>query len=80
MEQLSDVKYVCLIIDCNLNWKKHTHDVGKKISRGTGILFKFRHFITNSILIQLYYSLVYPFLTHGLIVWDNIYATTLNPL
>lgn len=54
--------------------------MGKRISRGIGILFKVRDFVTNDIHIQLYYSLVYPFLTHGLIVWGNTYATTLNPV
>lgn len=31
-------------------------------------------------LIQLYYSLIYPFLIYGLIVWGNTYITTLNPI
>ena len=74
------VKYLGLIIDCNLNWKKHAHEVGKKISRGIGILSKLRHFVTNDILNQLSYSLVYPFLTYGLIAWGNTYATTLKPV
>ena len=37
-----------------------------------------RKMVTNDILIQLHYSLVYPFLTYGLIVWGNTYGTTLN--
>jgi len=37
-------------------------------------------FVTNVILTQLYYSLVYPFLTYGLIVWGNTYITTLKPI
>lgn len=52
--------------------------MGKKNSRGIGILFKVTYFATNDILIQLYYSLAYLFLTYGSIVWDNAYATTLN--
>ena len=36
--------------------------------------------VTNDILIQLYYSLAYPFLTYGLIVWGNTYGTTLKPV
>ena len=56
--------------------KKHVHEVSKKISRGIGILSKLRHFVTDDILIQLYYSLVYPFLTYGLVVWGN--TTTLK--
>ena len=80
VEQMTYVKYLGLIIDCHLNWKKHAHEVSKKISRGIGILSKLRHFVTNDILTQLYYSLVYPFLTYGIIVWGNTYTTTLKPI
>ena len=38
------------LTDSNLNWKKHTHEIGKKISRGIGILSKLRHFVTIDIL------------------------------
>ena len=34
------------LIDSNLNWKKHKHEIGKTISRGIGILPKLRHFVT----------------------------------
>ena len=62
MEQMTYVKYLGLIIDCHLNWKKHAHEVSKKISTGIDILSKLIHLIvTNDILTQLYYSLVYPF-------------------
>ena len=54
--------------------------MSKKISRGTGILSKLRHFVTDDVLTQLYYSLVYPLLAYGLVVWENTYATTLKPI
>ena len=60
VEQTTYVKYLGLIVDCHLNWKKHVHDVSKKISRGIGILSKLRHFVTDDILTQPYHSLVYP--------------------
>ena len=44
------------------------------------ILSKLKNFVTDDILTQLYYSLVYPFLTYGLVVWGNTYATTLKPI
>ena len=80
VEQSIYVKYLGLIVDSHLNWKKHVHEVSKKISRGIGILSKLRHFVTDDILTQLYYSLVYPFLAYGLVVWGNTYATTLKPI
>ena len=80
VEQSIYVKYLGLIVAGHLNWKKHVHEVSKKISRGIGILSKLRHFVTDDILTQLYYSLVYPFLAYGLVVWGNTYATTLKPI
>jgi len=68
VEQKTCVKYLGLIIDCHLNSKKHVHEVSKKMSRGIGILSKLRHFVIDDILTPLYYSLVYPFLTYGLVV------------
>ena len=32
------------------------------------------------ILVNLYYVLVYPFLTYGLISWGNTYSSTIQPL
>ena len=68
------------LIDSNLNWKKHTLEIGEKISRGIGILSKLTQFVTIDILNQLYYSLVYPFLNYCLIAWGNTYTTTLKPV
>ena len=80
LKQDNQVKYLGLILDSNLNWKSHIHELGKKISRGTGILAKIRHLVNSNILSQLYYSLIYPFLTYGLLVWGNTYQTTLIPI
>ena len=80
MEQTTYVKYLDLIVDCHLNWKKHVHEVSKKISSGIGILPRFGLFVSDDILAQLYYSLVYPFLAYGLVVWGNTYATTFKTI
>jgi len=41
---------------------------------------KLRHFTSPEILINLYYSLVYPFFTYGNVAWGNTYPTTIKPL
>ena len=64
----------------SLNWKEHIKQLSKKISRGIGLLSKLRHYVSKCILIQLYYSLIYPFLTYGVIIWANTYASTLKPI
>ena len=76
----NQVKYLGLIFDSNLNWKPYLHELNKKISRGIGVLSKIRHYVNGHILLQLYYSLICPFLTYGLSIRGNTYSSTLRPL
>ena len=76
----NSIKYLGIIIDSNLNWKEHVHELRKKISRGISILSKLRHFVSKRILIQIYYSSIYPYLTHGVIIWGNTYWSNIKPL
>ena len=68
------------IMDHNLNWKDHVFELSKKLSRGIGILFKLRDFVSTDILIQVYYSLIYPFLIYAVLVWGHTYKSNLHPL
>ena len=65
------------MIDSNLNWKALVDFVAK---RSIGLLSKIRHFASQNILVNLYYSLIYPSLTYGLITWGNTYPTTIKSL
>ena len=51
-----------------------------KQSKTVGIFSKLRYYINVDILIMLYYSLIYPFLTHGIQVWGLTYPTYLKPV
>ena len=74
------IKYLGLYIDSNLGWKNHVDYICKKVKSSVGILSKLRHFVTIDILKTMYYTLIYPFLIYGIIVWGNTYQTTLNSL
>ena len=76
----NQVKYLGVIFDSNLNRKPYLHELSKKVSRGIGVLPKFRYYVNRNILHQLHYSIIYPFLTYGLSIWGNSYSTTLKPL
>ena len=78
LKQDSHIKYLGIIFDSHLNWKKHIHELGKKISKSVGILSKIRHFVSIDILIQLYYCFVYSLITYGILVWGNTYETSLK--
>jgi len=80
VKSVNEVKYLRLIYDSNLNWKPYLHELSKKVSRGIGVLSKIRYYVTRKILHQLYYSIIYLFLTYGLSIWGNTYSSTLKPL
>ena len=64
------------MIDSNLSWKSQVSYIGKKIKRNIWILSKLRYYVNSDILVELYYALIYPFLTFGLISWINTYSST----
>ena len=69
-----------VVIDANLNFKAQVLEISKKVKRNIGAISKIRNFVTMDILINLCYSLIYPFLTYALVAWGNTYNTTVNPL
>ena len=72
VKSVNQVKYLGLIFDSNLNWKPYLHELSKRVSRGIGVLSKIRYYVNGKILHQLYYSIIYPFLTYALSIWGNI--------
>ena len=78
--QIKSTKYLGVLMDCHLNWKDHVHNICKKLTRSIGIISKLRHFINIKTLVQLYYTLIYPFLTYSCMVWGNTYTSNLKPL
>ena len=74
------IKYLGLILDCNLNWKDRISFLESKIKRSIGILSKLCYFVSLNTPRNLYYALIYPFLTYALIVWGCTYTSTLQSL
>ena len=48
--------------------------------KSLGIISKLRSFINVSCILNLYYSMVYPYLIYGNIVWANTYPSNLHTL
>ena len=74
------VKYLGILIDSTLSWKYHINELGKKLSRVIGVMYKLRDFVSKEIMISIYYSLVYPYLIYGIPVWGSASMTTLTNL
>ena len=66
--------------DSNLTWKNHVNELCLELSKTAGMFSKLRYYVNVDILIMLYYSLIYPFLTYGIQVWGLTYPTYLKPV
>ena len=62
------VKCLGVLIDSKLSWTHHITYISTKISKSLGILERLRHFVPSSTLLNIYRSLVQPYLSYG-IAW-----------
>ena len=46
IEEVSEYKFLGIIIDSKLNWQKYKHYISKKIVRNIGVLYKNRHILS----------------------------------
>ena len=68
LESKEYIKYLGILIDKNLTWQHHIDAFSLKISKTVGLLAKLRHFVPRQILLKIYQSLIYPYIT-GLAAW-----------
>ena len=78
IDQKDHVKYLGVLMDQHLSWKQHISSVSKKISRGIGILAKLRGNMDQKLLIDIYYCLVYSYLSYGVEAWGSACDTHLK--
>ena len=62
LKKTDSLKYLGVIIDHRLNWSQHITHVKNKISKGIGIMYRARSYLTKSSLRKLYFSYIYPHL------------------
>ena len=80
LEQVSCFKYLGIFIDSHLSWHDHIDYVCDKVSKNINVLTKIKRILGNQCLINIYYSLVYPYLIYGCLLWGNTYDSPLSEL
>ena len=80
--EVTETKFLGVIIDYKLNWSSHIMNINKKIAKDIGIILRARKVFSNEtlVLISLYYTFVYPYLNYCIHVWGKAYNTHLKNL
>ena len=80
LERKDCVKYLGVLIDDKISWNSHISYICSRISKNTGILYKLRNYLSLQQLKQLYYSLIYPYITYVIVAWGSTYQTHLKKI
>ena len=80
LQRTNSLKYLGVIIDYKLNWTQHIAHVKNKISKGIGIMYRARNYLSKVSMRKLYYSYIYPYLIYCIEVWGISPHTHLKPL
>lgn len=80
LTKTNQLKYLGVIIDNKLNWLSHITYVKSKISKGIGIMYKARPYLSKKCLSNLYHTYIYPYLIYCIEVWGNVAHCHLQPL
>ena len=75
---VSKTKFLGIIIDQHLEWKYHIDMCKKKISSGNYVLKSLKNSLTTSILTTIYYSMIHPYISYGLMLWGSAYKSYLH--
>jgi exonuclease III len=74
------VKYLGVNIDRNMSFVDHVNYICSKISKTVGIMYRLAPCVPERILIDIYYSLVYPYLIYCNLVWGSAAGNHINKL
>jgi len=80
LEQKKCIKYLGVMIDESLTWKYHITFICSRISRNIGIISKLWHYLSIQQLKQLYYNLIYPYMSYSTLAWGSVYKTHIKKI
>ena len=63
------MKYLGVIIDSKLNWIDHITYIKNKVAKGIGIIRKAQKLLNKKALLNLYHTLIFPYLIYCVEIW-----------
>ena len=73
-------KFLGVLLDNKLNWKKHIDYASRKLSRGIAMISKAKKYLNGDSLVTLYYSFIYPYMCYCNLIWGSTYESNLKKL
>ena len=75
VNRVDATKFLGVVIDDKLTWKKHIETVKSKVSKSIFLLNRAKYVLSYDAMLILYNSIVLPHLTYCCEIWGNTYET-----
>ena len=80
IKQVTEFKYLGIILDKDLNWKVHIDLLCTKLSKAAGMIYKLKGIAPISVIKMVYYSIVDSHLRYGITSYGSASSTALDRL
>ena len=80
IKRVNSIKFLGVLIDENIAWKKHINEIEKKVSKGIGMLYKAKFLLNRKCLKDIYYAFIHSYLNYANISWVSTNPNKLNKL
>src|SRR6218665_2595412 len=77
---VSTTKFLGIYLDRYLPWNYYIDQIASKVAKTVGILSRISYLLPSSIRINLYYTMIHPYLAYCNLVWASNYQTRLKRL
>jgi hypothetical protein len=71
-------KFLGISIDEHLTWKHHLSQMNNKLSKALFTMKQVQKFLPTNSLKTLYFAMIHPLITYGILAWGNASSTILN--
>ena len=80
LKEVSETKFLGVILDNKLDWNSHIHHLNKKLRSAAALLSRIRHWIPEEHYLKIYHALFESHLTYGITVWGGVSDSNLNKI
>ena len=80
IERENSLKFLGVILDEHLTWKKHIQLIENKVSKNVGILYKASKLINSKCLRSIYFCFIHSYINFANIAWASTNKTNLKKL
>ena len=71
-------KFLGIQIDENLSWKNQLSSINRSISRSLFMIKQVKNILPSRCLLNLYFALVHPYLSYGILAWGHAPSSSLQ--